>query len=408
MTLEMIWEKKEQMIESVAIDNKKIILVGTAHVSQSSVDEVAAVIRDMNPDSVAIELCENRYRKMEGKDDGFENLDIESVLRKGQGMLMIVNFFLSSYQKKIGESLGVKPGAEMAKAIEVAKEEDKTIVLADRDVTTTLKRVLGHLKFWEKIKGLYRILIIYFTEEEDENAPESIDEAAIEALKNQETIADSLKQLEGIFPSVKTYLVDERDEYLAYKIRKSPGETVVAVIGAAHLEGVKKHILANDVTAERIQEITQIPKKKRTGSWIGLGLLVLFLILIGATFMANPTVGASNIGLWVLLTCSLGGLGALLAGGHPLTILAAIIGSPIGAALPFLASGMISGLVEAKVRKPQVKDFKGLNNAIFTFKGWWNNKILKIFTVFFLTSLGSAIGNIIGLKGILDGFFGVF
>ena len=395
------------MIEIVTLENKKIILVGTAHVSQHSIDEVEVTIREHHPDSVAIELCESRFRRMDGRDTGWENLNIESVLKNGQGMLMVVNFFLSSYQKKIGESLGVKPGAEMAKAVEVAREEGTTITLADRDVTTTLRRVLGHLKFWGKMKGFYKLLVLYFTAD-DEEAPEDIDEAAVEALKNQETIAASLDQLGSVFPSVKKYLVDERDAYLAYKISRSPGETVVAVLGAAHLEGVKKHLVNHDVTTEYINEISEIPKKKKTGSWIALGLLILFIILVGVTFSANPTIGASNIGYWLILTCSLGGLGALLAGGHPLTILAAIIGSPIGAALPFVASGSISGLVEAKVRKPQVKDFESLNTAIFTFKGWWQNKILKIFTVFFLTSMGSAIGNILGLKNILEGFFCVF
>ena len=354
------------MMEIVRLENKKIMLVGTAHVSQNSVEEVATVIRENNPDSVAIELCEARLRRMDGRDSGWENLDIESVLKKGQGMLMVVNFFLSSYQKKIGKSLGVKPGAEMAKAVEVAREEGTTITLADRDVTVTLRRVLVHLKCWEKMKGLCKLLVLDFTAEDDEGT-EDINESTIESLKNQETIAASLDQLGSVFPSVKKYLVDERDSYLAYKIGKSPGETVVAVFGAAHLEGVKKHLIDNDVTSEYIREISQIPKKKKTVSWIALGLLILFIILVAVTFSANPT-GVSNIGYWLILTCTLGGFGALLAGGHPLTILAAIIGSPIGAALPFVTSGMISGLVEAKVRKPQVKDFESLNTAIFTFK----------------------------------------
>lgn len=395
------------MIEIVTLRNKKIMLVGTAHVSQNSVGEVAVVIRENNPDSVAIELCEARFRRMDGKDLGWENLNIESVLKKRQVMIMVVNFFLYSYQKKIGESLGIKPGAEITKAIEIAREEGITITLADRDGIVTLKRIFGYLNFWKKIKGLYRILVLCFTADDNEG-PEDINESTIESLKNQETISVSLDQLGSVFPSVKKYLIDERDAYLAYKISKSPGETVIAVLGAAHLEGVKKHLINNDVTSEYIREISQIPKKKKTGYWITLMLLILFIILITVTFSVNPTVGTSNIGYWLFLTCTLGGLGALLAGGHPLAILAAIIGSPIGAALPFVASGMISGLVEAKARKPQVKDFESLNTAIFTFKGWWQNKILKIFTVFFLTSMGSAIGNILGLKNILEGFFGLF
>ena len=391
------------MVEIITLENKKIVLVGTAHISLSSVEEVAIVIRKNNPESVAIELCEARFRRINCKDSGWKNLDIESVLKKRQVMLMIVNFFLSFYQKKIGEFLGVKPGAEMAKAVEVAREEGATITLVDRDILVTLRRVLGNLKFWEKINGFYKLLVFYFIVADDKKI-EYINESTIESLKNQEIISASLNQLGLVFPSVKKYLVDERDSYLAYKINKSPGEVVVAVLGAAHIEGVKKHLVDNDVTSEYIREISEIPKKK-INFGIVLCLLILFIILASIIFSANRTIGVSNIYYWLILTCTLGGLGALLAGSHPLTILAAIIGSPIGAVLPFITSGMISGLVEAKVRKPQIKDFESLNISIFIFKAWWQNKILKIFTVFFLTSIGSAIGNILGLKNILEGFF---
>lgn len=392
------------MLEELIIGAKKYILIGTAHVSKDSALEVKEVIERERPDNIALELCQGRLNKLKG-DTTVEEMDLESVFKKGQGTMVIANLFLSSYQKKIGESLGVTPGAEMVAGIEIGEELGIPITCADRPVDITIKRVLGHLKLREKLKGFWAALNFFLSGDEE---GEELTEETIESLKNKEGIADSLGMLAGEFPSVKKYLIDERDQYLAYKIGKTPGEVIVAVLGAGHLEGVKQHLIQEDVTREQIHEISQVPKKKRYLSYIGLGILLVFLGIIIYTFIQDPTLGASNVALWLVLTCGLGALGAIIARAHPLTVLASVVGAPIGAALPFISTGLISGVVEAKVRKPKGKDLANISEDIFVFRSWWKNGVLRIFLVFFLVSLGSAIGNIIGLKNVLEGFLKVF
>lgn len=389
------------MIKRFQAGEKEYILVGTAHVSKSSVQEVRDIIREETPDMVAVELCQGRFDNLKNE-RRFDSLDVAEILKKGQGLFVLGNLLLSAYQKKIGESIGVKPGEEMIAAIEESKVLDAGLVLADRPIDITLKRVIRQLKFRDKINALAAVLSFLFSKEE----AEEISEETIEQLKEHSVILDTLEDMGLKFPNVKKYLLDERDSYLAYKIGKAGGSKIVAVLGAAHLEGVYRHLQEGDVDRGSIAEISKVPVKKKTGSYVALALLILFVVLVILTFRNNPMEGIQNLGSWLLLTSTLGGLGTLLAGGHPLSILGTMVGSPIGAASPFLSSGLIGALVEAKIRKPQVKDFNSLAEDAFKPLQWRRNKLLRVFLIFFLGSFGSAIGNIIGLKNILSGFFG--
>lgn len=391
------------MIKRINKDNREIILLGTAHVSKASALEVAESIQELRPDVVAIELCQGRFDNL-NNDNKYENLDIGEVIKKGQALFVMANLLLSAYQKKMGDKIGIKPGAEMISAIDEAEKIGATLKLIDRPIDVTLKRVTRQLGFIDKISMLVSVLTYLFSKEE----VEEVNETTIESLKDSSVILDTINELGIKFPNVKKYLLDERDSYMAYKVNRIEGEKILVVLGAAHLEGVYSHLLADDVTKEEMKEISEIPKKRKYGHFIAGALLVLVLIILVLTINQSPLEGATNILRWLILTSSLGGAGALIAGAHPISILASMIGSPIGAASPVLSSGMIGALVEARIRKPQVKDFSSLGDDLFLFKRWRENNLLRVFMIFFLASFGSAVGNIIGLKSIFSSFLKLF
>jgi pheromone shutdown-related protein TraB len=316
----------------------------------------------------------------------------------------MANLLLSAYQKKMGDKIGIKPGAEMIAAIEESKNTGSLLKLVDRPIDVTLKRVTRQLGFIDKISMLASVLTYLFSKDE----VEEVNEATIESLKDSSVILDTINELGLKFPNVKKYLLDERDSYMAYKVSRIKGEKILVVLGAAHLEGVYEHLIADDVTKEEMKEISAIPKKKKYGHFIAGALLILVLVILVVTINQNPLEGATNIVRWLILTSCLGGIGAFIAGAHPLSILASMIGSPIGAASPVLSSGMIGALVEARLRKPQVKDFSLLGDDLFIIKRWRKNNLLRVFMIFFLASFGSAIGNIIGLKSIFTSFYNLF
>ena len=391
------------MIKRLIVGDKEYILIGTAHVSEASSNEVRETIALEKPDAVAVELCQGRFDNI-NNENRFADLDIAGVLKKGQGLFVLGNILLSSYQKRIGDKLGVKPGAEMVAGIEAAKASGASLVLADRPIDITLKRVVRQLRWRDKISAISSIVEFLFSKDEGEE----IDVDTIESLKEDSVIMDSISHMGLKFPNVKKYLLDERDSYLAYKIINSPGPKVVAVLGAAHLNGVRDHIVKGDITAQTIAEISVVPKKKKYGSILAAILLVVFLLLVVITFNNDPAQGASSIFLWLGLTSSLAGLGTLIAGGHPVTILATLVLAPIGAASPFLSAGVFGALVEAKMRKPKFKDINSVSNDILKLSKWRSNNLLRIFAVFIMASIGTMIGNLIGLQNILSGFFDSF
>ena len=387
------------MIKKLMIEDKEYILIGTAHVSEASSIEVKETISTEQPDAVAVELCQGRYDNI-FNENRFADLDIAGVIRKGQGLFVLGNILLSSYQKKIGDSLGIKPGAEMIAGIEGAKEAEVALILADRPIDITLKRVVRQLKLRDKFNVLLSILEFIFSKDEGK-----LDVDTIENLKEDSVILDSINHMGIKFPNVKKYLLDERDTYLAYKIKNASGQKVMAVLGAAHLNGVYEHLKNDDITLEDIEEISIVPKKKKYGSYIAALLLILFLVLIVLTFNYDPTVGTKSVLFWICLTSSLAALGAFIAGGHPLTILSSIFFAPVGAASPFISAGMVGAWVEAKMRKPKFKDLSYITEDIFKLSRWRNNNLLRVFAVFILTSIGTITGNLIGLKNILSIFF---
>jgi len=373
-------------IHYLSFEDKEIILIGTAHVSKESVRLVTSVIEEEKPDTVCIELCQSRYQSIRQK-DRWQNMDIVKVIKEKKAFLLLSNLLLASFQKRIAKKLDIKPGAEMLSAIETAEKVGAQIHLADRDVRVTLSRVWRVMSLWDKLKILFQLIL-------SAGEIEEISEEDVEKMKQEDMLETLLADVEKTLPVLRNILIDERDRYLAHKIKTAQGKRIVAVVGAGHVPGIKKYWEVNtDINA--LEKIPPKGKFMRIFKWI-LPLSILGLFILGF-FYGGADTGAHMIIWWIVANGLLAGLGALIAFAHPLTILSSILAAPLTSLNPMIAAGWVSGLVEAFSRKPKVKDFESLSEDILSISGFRQNKVTKILLVVAFTNLGSAIGTFVAI-----------
>lgn len=371
-------------ITRLEMNGKEYILIGTAHVSKHSAEQVKEVIEAEKPDSVCVELDEQRYQTItEGSK--WQEMDIIQVIKEKRASLLLMNLAISSFQNRMAKELGIKAGQEMIQGIESAKDVGAKLVLADRNIQITFSRIWGNLGVRGKAILLSQIITSIFSRD-------SISEEELEKLKEQDTINAMLNEFTETFPRLKKPLIDERDQYLAQKIKEAPGEKIVAVLGAAHVPGIKEEIKKD----HDLKSLRAIPPKSNWPKIIGWSIPVMILAIIVYTFLANPTAGFAQTVSWILWNGSLSALGAAIALGHPLTILTAFIAAPITSLNPLLAAGWFAGLAQAYIRRPSVKDFETLSEDVFSVKGFWQNKVSRILLIVVLANLGSSLGTFIG------------
>ena len=374
------------MLENVLkleYQDKELYLVKTAHVSKDSVEDVTRCVDEINPDAICIELDEERYDRLRNPDKWRET-DIIEVIKKKQVGMLLVNTILASFQKRMAKSLGSNSGGEMMEGIRLSDERNIPLVLADRSIKTTFSRIWNELDSKEKFKMLTAIIESIFSDEE-------ISEEDLAKLKEADALEAALSEISGQFPTIKRVLVDERDKYLCEKIRTAPGKKIVAIIGAAHSLGIEK-CLNEEIN---LDELNKVNKKKGLATYIKYAIPAIIVLLIGLTIFRNRDVGLSQIRSWIIWNGGLSALGVLLALGHPLSILTALISAPITSLNPLLASGWFAGLVEAHLRKPKVKDFEDLADDTSTLKGFWKNGITRTLLVVVFANLFSSIGTFI-------------
>lgn len=383
-------------IHRVSIDNREFVLVGTAHISQESVETVKAVIQDENPDTVCVELDEQRHRALSNPRH-WESLNLTQVLKQGQAPFLLANLALSSFQKRMGLQTGVKPGAELAAAAQITEELGKDLQLVDREIRTTLLRAWRKAGFWKKINLLSALLVSMFDSQE-------LNEEELAKLRQTDTLTAMLDEMADILPTVKTILVDERDTYMAHHIKQAPGEKIVAIVGAAHMPGILKK-LSQTFSDEEIKELSVIPEKSGLSKLLPWLIPTIVLGLFIAGFMTGNTQQLADAAVaWILANGVLSALGALIALGHPLTILAAFVAAPITSLNPTIGAGFVTGLVQAFIAPPQVKDMEQVSEDIAKLSGWWRNRLTRVLLVFLFSSLGSAIGTMVAFGWLKDIF----
>ncbi len=370
-------------VTRLEINGKEIILIGTAHVSKKSAEQVKAVIEEEQPDSVCIELDEQRYQSItEG--NKWQETDIFQVIKDKKASLLLMNLAISSFQKRIAKQFGIQAGQEMLQGIESAKEVGAELVLADRNIQITFSRIWRNIGLKGKAMLLTQIVYSIFSKE-------TITEEELEKMKEQDMIQAMLQEITENFPRLKKPLIDERDQYLAEKIKHAPGEKVVAVLGAAHVPGVTKEIHKK----HNLKKLTKRPPKSKAPKVIGWAIPIVIISLIFMTFMQNPDAGFQQIWSWLLWNGSLAGLATIFALGHPLAILTAIVASPFTSLSPFLAAGWFAGFVQAYMKKPVVRDFENLSDDVMSIKGFWNNKVTRVLLVVVFANLGSSLGTFV-------------
>jgi len=373
-------------VDRLFAQDREIILVGTAHVSRESAELVKNVIESEKPDTVCVELCQSRYQAIRQKDQ-WRDTDIMKVIKEKKSFLLLSNLMLASFQRRIAGKLDVKPGQEMLTAIETGEAAGAQIHLADRDIRVTLSRVWRMMGFWDKMKILFQ-LILSFGEIGD------ISEEDIEKMKQQDILESLLADVGKSLPVLKHILIDERDDYLAAKIRTAPGKKIVAVVGAGHVPGIKKNWEKN-IDLQKLEEIP--PKGKLAGSLKWILPLLICLLFVAGFFWGGAGAGADMAVMWIVANGVLAGLGAVIALAHPLTILSAVVAAPVTSLNPMIAAGWVSGLVEAFLRKPKVIDFENLSEDIVSVRGFWHNKVTRVLLVVVFTNLGSSAGTFVAI-----------
>ena len=372
-------------VHEIAFEEKQILLIGTAHISQSSVDEVDSIIDQEKPDTVCIELCSSRHQAMLDKDQ-WKNMDIYKVVREGKSFLLFANLIMTAFQKRLGSQLGVKPGAEMLEAANAADRIGAELILADRDVKITLQRTWRGMTFWGRMKVLSQLLASLFVREE-------ISKEEIEKLKESDALSEAMQMLAEQSPEMKRILIDERDQFMAEKIKLAQGKRIVAVVGAGHVKGLTAELERE----HNLAELETVPPPGKIGTCLKWGIPTLIVGLVAYGFFTVETdVSIEMIQRWFLINGTLSALGTAIAFGHPITIATAFVAAPFTSLNPAVAAGWVAGLVEAILRKPQVRDFESLADDITHLRGFWRNNITRILLVVMFANLGSAIGTFVG------------
>lgn len=377
-------------VDLLDVNGKQVVLVGTAHVSRASAELAEQVIRQVKPASVAVELCYSRYSSLKDP-DRWKNTDIVKVIRSGKAYVLLGQLILGSFQKRIGEQLGIKPGEEMMRAVKAAEDTGAEVVLADREIATTLRRTWGRMGIFSTFKVMGAMLGSMFSKEE-------ISEEEIERLKSSDVLEEAVKELSGALPEVRATLIDERDQYLAAKIQDANGPTIVAIVGAGHVPGIRKYL----GTPLDLEPLETLPPPRLWTRVLGWAIPALIVALIAGIFWHwGSLAGLKALGTWALVTGIAGALGAVIALAHPLTILASFVAAPIAALHPLIATGWVAALVEAWVRKPRVSDFETLADEIGTLRGLYSNRVSRVLLVMVLTNLAVMISQSVFLGGAL-------
>ena len=389
-------ENVEQPTAIIERDGVRYTILGTAHISRASVAAVERLANSGQFDAIAVELDAHRLRSLTDP-NAMQELDLFRILREGKTGLVAANLALSAYQRRLSEQLGVEPGAELKAAARIANERNLPLQLIDRDVGITLKRAYRGLGFWGRMKLMAGLGISLFETEQ-------VGEADIEKLKQGDMLESSFGEFAAESPPIYEALITERDSYMAARLRQenvgSTARNVLVVIGAGHLKGMSQHLREDTEAPEVMRERLESVAKKSRIPWVSLTIAILvFGSFAWGYWHGGVHLGTTLLLTWIVLTALGGAVGCIAAGGHPLSVIAAALWSPWKPLHPGIASGTVSGLVEAWVRKPAYQDFMRLRDDVASVRGWYRNRVSRVFLNFFLTCLGTIAGEVIaGLR----------
>lgn len=375
----------------MAPDN--LTIIGTAHVSDKSVEEVRNTILKCEPDIVAVELDAARYQNLLNEKNGVneeKEIKIREILKGNNFTMFLVSGFLSYFQKKIGDEVGVKPGSEMLAAAEAAEEAGAKVALIDRDIQITLKRALNHMSFWEKAKFVYSIIASFFSKDE------AIDD--IESIKQGDALEEVMGYFQEMSPRAYEVLVAERDAFMAQRLLDLDGN-VVAVVGAGHKKGIQKN-MENPQDIPPLYQLMELKESKISITKLILfAIPAVFIIIFVLAFLKGINI-QSGLMEFVLLTGGLAFAGSLLAGSKIPSAITAFLVAPFTAIHPLLAAGWFAGIVEAKLRGVSMDDLANLSKSE-SLRDMWNNNLFRILLVVVGANIGTTIGVFLSIPNVL-------
>jgi len=387
-----------QTVRRIELTGRTIILAGTAHISPESIAEVQSLVETERPGRVCVELDEGRWTSMsEGK--GWEDLDIGKVLKEKRGFLLMANLALAGFQRRMGAEVGVKPGEEMIAAVRAAEAAGIPYSFCDREIQVTLRRAWARSGLWNRAKLLAGLIESAFSKEK-------LDETEIERLKERNELDEMMGELAGYLPSVKAVLIDERDRFIASRIHAATETLILAVVGAGHLNGIEEWLRKLDSGEAKpdTSDIEVVPPPSPVGAILAWAVPVLIVGLLALGFFRSGSQASLNLMMkWILANGSLAALGSALCMAHPLTILLSFVAAPVASLNPFIGVGLFAGLAEAFLRKPRVHDLQNLADDVASVRGFYRNRVTHILLVFFVSSIGGAIGNFIALPFLASG-----
>ncbi|MDW7709761.1 MAG: TraB/GumN family protein [Deferrisomatales bacterium] len=378
----------------IDLPDRTVYLVGTAHVSQHSVEDVRRAIEELRPDCVCVELDAQRLEALRDP-NRWKDLNLGAALRRGNGAFLLANLALSSFQRRMGLHTGVRPGAELLEAVEEAERRGAAVELVDRPIRTTLLRAWRRTGLWKKVSLFSALLASAFENPE-------LGEEDLARLRQKDALSGLLEEMGQALPAAKEILIDERDRYMAERIRRAPGRTVVAVVGAGHLPGISRELAGTGDGAdlEALDAVPPKPLSSRVIPWL-IPTVVVALFAFGF-FFGDASRVREAAWAWVLANGGFAALGAFLALAHPAAIAAAFFAAPVTSLNPTVGAGMVTGLVQAWAGKPRVRDVENLLDDLGHWKGWWANRVSRVLLVFLFSNLGSSVGTFVAFGWLKD------
>ncbi len=381
----------DQPIRRLQLGGTEVVLLGTAHVSRASAEAVARLLAEEDFDAVAVELCPSRYQALLDP-NALERLDLVQVIRQGRASVVLANLALGAYQQRLADELGVEPGAEMKVAAHEARRRGLPVLLIDRDIGTTLRRVYRQAPWWRRmnlIGGLMGSVV----------SREKVDAEEIERLKEGDILENTFAQFAEEDRDLFRPLIEERDRYMVARLCQELAgagyRKVLVVIGAGHLKGMSERLEQGcpDDPGTELAELERLPPPSRWPKRLPWLIVALVLAGFAVGFSRSPELGWAMVGDWVFINGGLAALGVLIARGHPLTVIAAFLAAPLTSLNPMVGAGMVTALVEGLIRRPSVGDFQRLRQDTAHLKGWWRNRVARTLLVFLFSTLGSAAGT---------------
>lgn len=374
---------------TLCVDGTEVTLLGTAHVSSRSVDDVRTELARCDYDAVAVELCEPRHQRLTGSEDWSE-VDLFRIIRSGRTGLMAAQLALSAYQKRLGDQLGVEPGAEMKAAVDGATQAGQPLWLIDRNIGITLKRLVRSVPWYQRWPLMTGVVMTALTRSEVE--PEEIED-----LKQGDMLASTFSEFAQKSPRLYETLVAERDRYMAARLREHIAaerpRRILAVVGAGHLDGIARHLDADTDPGEECRDLEQLPPPGQFLRWLPWIVIAIILGGFAIGFSRSAELGWRLVGDWVVINGTLTAVGAVIARAHPLTVIGAFVAAPLTSLNPTIGAGMVTAALQTALRPPLVQDFERLRDHITEWRYWWSNRLTRVLLVFLFCTAGSAVAT---------------